>query len=105
MSEKLEVDFSDLKKVIENLIKKADEGKDDKDYWAFNLIITREGNGYVLDGVSDSGGRLRTVIEDDEVDELKSGESLLWEVMSYFGFGGSKHDAERLFIQRQRNET
>ena len=102
---KLEVDFSDLKEVIENLIKKADEGKDDKDYWAFNLIITREGNGYVLDGVSDTGGRVRTVIEDDEVDELKSGESLLWEVMSYFNFGGSKHDAERIRVVRESQEA
>ena len=104
MPEKLEVDFSDLKKVIENLIKRAEEGKDDKDYWAFNLIITREGNGYVLDGVSDSGGRLRTVIEDDEVDELKSGESLLWAVMEYFGFGGSKHDRERIMVVRKKQE-
>jgi len=106
--EKLEVDFSDLKEVIENLIKKADEGKDEKDYWAFNLIITRESNGYVIDGVSDIGSkpssRVRTVIEDDEEDELKSGESLLWAVMEYFGFGGSRHDKIRIKITREKGD-
>ena len=103
MPEKLEVDFSDLKEVLENLVKRVDAGKDEKD-WAFNLIITRESNGYVLDGLSDSWGRTRTVIEDDEVDELKSGESLLWEVMEYFGFGGSKHDRERIMVVREKQK-
>ena len=100
MPEKLEVDFSDLKEVLESLL----NWKREKD-WAFNLIITRESNGYALDGVSDTGGRTRTVIEDDEVDELKSGESLLWAVMEYFNFQGSKHDAERIRVVREKQES
>ena len=104
MPEKLEIDFYDLKEIIENLVKKADEGKDEKDYSAFNLLITRESNGYVIDGVSNTGGRWRKVIEDDEGDELESGESLLWEVMEYFGFGKGKHDRERIMVVRKKQE-
>jgi len=35
---------------------------------------------------------------------LKSGESLLWAVMEYFGFGGSKHDRERIMVVRKKQE-
>jgi len=103
MQKKFEVDFSDLKEIIENLIRGDEKEKDEKEC-VFDLIITRESNGYVLDGVSDSGGRVRTVVEDDDVDELKSGESLLWTIMEYFNFGGSKHDKERIRVVREKQE-
>jgi len=103
MSDKLEVDFSDLKEIIENLIRGVEKEKDEKEC-VFDLIITRESNGYILNGISDSGSRMRTVIEDDEGDELKSGESLLWEVMDYFNFGGSKYDKERIKIIREKQK-
>lgn len=98
-SGKLEVDFSDLKEIFERLVKEKDE-KDRK----WDLTITRETNGYVLDGFFNSDVRSKEVIEDYEVDELKSGESLLWTVMEYFGFGGSKHDKERIMIVRKKQK-
>lgn len=69
------------------------------------LKITRTDNGYLLEGLlRDTGIPSKRVIEDDEKDELKSHEILLWEVMEYFSFGGSKHDKERLKIIRHKNE-
>jgi len=41
------------------------------------------------------------VIEDDESDELKANESMLWWILEYFGGTGSKHDKERIRIVRQ----
>lgn len=98
-TEKLEVDFSDLKGVLESLV----NWKREKDL-TFNLTITRESNGYVLDGAYGLGSRGRTVIEDDEMDGLKSHEHLLLEVMEYFGFQGSRHDKERIKIIREKGD-
>jgi hypothetical protein len=67
----------------------------------WGLKITRESNGYVLKGRSVEGTPITFVIEDDDRDELKSHEDLLWEIMNYFAFGGSKHDKERLKITRE----
>lgn len=65
---------------------------------AWTLTITRLDNGYLLCGKPEGQ---EWVIEDSESDVLKSHESLLWEIMNYFNFGGSKHDKERLTIKRQ----
>ena len=65
------------------------------------LIIIRTANGYYLSG---SDG-VKVSIEEDESDELLEHEKLLWEVMEFFNFQGSKHDAERLRIVRQKHET
>lgn len=102
---KLEVDFSDLKKVLEDLekgIKK--KGKKEKDDWEWDLKIARVSNAYVLDGIADTGNRKKLVIKDDDMDELKSHQRLLWEVMDYFGFGGTKHDKERIKIIREEQK-
>ncbi len=100
---KLEVDFSELKEVLDNLTREVEEKRNKKD-WIFDLIIIRESNGYMLDGASDGNSRIRTVIEDDEMDELKSHERLLLEVMEYFGFQGSRHDKERIKIIREKGD-
>jgi len=67
----------------------------------WTLTITRHDNGYFLQGEPEG---LRWMIEDDEKDELKSNESLLWEVINYFNFGGSKHDKVRLQITRVKQK-
>jgi len=64
----------------------------------WSLKITRVDNGYTLTGNNNEA--LPWVIEDDVKDELKSHESLLWETMNYFNFGGSKHDKVRLQVRR-----
>jgi len=66
----------------------------------WSLKITRVDNGYVLEG---SDG-VKFVVEDDESDELKAHEFLLWHVMEFFSFGGSKHDPERIRIIREKQE-
>lgn len=71
----------------------------------WQLIITRESNGYHLKTIEDQDITDRCfVIQDDDKDELKSHEELLYEVMDYFDFRGSKHDAERLRITRENGE-
>lgn len=75
----------------------------------WQLEITRGQNGYRLgyyEDIGEGGARVwqEEYIEDDEGDELKSGEELLWQVMNYFGFGGSKHDPERIRIIREKRE-
>ena len=75
---------------------------------AWTLEITRGDNGYKLrwwDELDDGSCVWHEeYIEDDEVDELKSGEELLWEVADHFSLGGSKHDAERLKIVREKRD-
>jgi len=66
----------------------------------WQLTIEKVGNGYILHGPDD----LPIVCEEDEGDELKHHESMLWAVIEYFGFTGSKHDKERLRVTREQNE-
>lgn len=69
--------------------------------WA--LRIVRVQNGYILEGTTDGDGfPMTSVIEDDDEDELSSGERLLWEVMDYFSLVGSKYDKERLRVVRRK---
>lgn len=96
--EEIKVDFSDLKKLINDLFKNA---KDKENEW--KLIIYREQNCYILEAKNDEI-ESRWAIEDDEQDELKSHEKLLWEVMNYFVFGGSKYDTERIRITREKKD-
>ena len=72
----------------------------------WSLEIVRVDNGYILTSPDCEGlGASEWVIEDgpdgNEFINLSSGEALLWEVMDYFNFGGSKHDAERIRIVRE----
>ena len=69
----------------------------------FAVEITRVGNGYICRFPRDEGdpGWAAEVITDDEIDELKSGEGLLWWIIDYFSIGGSRHDAQRLRIKRE----
>ena len=67
--------------------------------WHWSLTITRTDNGYYLEG---SDGE-KISIEEDE-DALKEHEELLWQVMEFFNFQGSKHDPERLRIVRQKKD-
>ena len=79
----------------------------------FGMEIERVGNGYIVhtfegedgdvgfEGKDEDVGPTTSVIRDDENDELKSTEELLWEVIEYFGKQGSRYDAERLRINRE----
>jgi len=100
---KLEIDFSELKELLTKLPEMvAKKKRDEQEEWS--LKITRVGNGYELTGSGDSFNRAETVIEDSETDELKSHEALLFEVMEYFNFGGSRHDKERIKIIREKGD-
>ena len=75
-----------------------------------SLTIQRLDNGYLLTSPDCEGlGAGEWVIEDgpdgNDFINLSSGEALLWEVMDYFSFGGSKHDAERIRIVREPGEN
>ena len=67
----------------------------------WKLEIIRGQNGYIL---ISSPEHTAMVIEDSEKDELQVHENLLWEVMDYFNFGGSKHDLERIRITRTKHD-
>ena len=68
------------------------------------LNITKAENGYVLrwSDEDEYGAEVihTEVVEDDERDQLKSGVELLYRIMEYFGFLGSKHDEERIRVVR-----
>ena len=71
----------------------------------WKLKITRVNNGYTLTGTfGDEEEPSIDVIEEDDMDELAAGEKLLWSVMDYFNFSGSKHDPERIRVIREKNE-
>ena len=47
---------------------------------------------------------IESVVSDSDLDELSSGQELLWRVMDYFGLGGDRYDKERLTITRERGD-
>lgn len=71
----------------------------------WSITIDKTETGYILDTPesTDELGK-RWVREEDEQDELKAIEAVLWDVLQYFGHYGSKHDAERIRIIRQKSE-
>jgi hypothetical protein len=95
---KIEVDFSDFIKCFKQLSEKLSNKEDE-----WKLTITSEMNGYVLEGDIE-GIKHKWIIEEDEKDSLAADEKLLYEVMNYFGFQGSKHDSERLRVIREKKE-
>ena len=74
----------------------------------WSLEIERVDNGYLLTASDQEGdGPSTWVIEDDDEGgfvNLTSGENLLWEVMDFFNFGGSKHDKQRIRIVREAGD-
>ena len=83
--------------------------RNNEEDWELN--ITRTDNGYLLESTDyDTEGNAiirKHVIQDCEQNELKSHRELLWEVMEFFNFMGSKHDNERLriVIENQNGTT
>ncbi len=72
---------------------------------AWRLIISRVDNGYVIDGRADEGGaKIKWTIQDDERDELRSGEELMLTIADYFALLGGRYDKERLHICRRRGD-
>ena len=70
------------------------------------LKITKVNNGYILEGwviLEDGVEEERSWVLEEEDDELKVHGALLYFIMDYFGFAGSKHDAERIRIVREKN--
>ena len=71
----------------------------------WKLVIRWALNGYVLEGrFGDRNFTENLVIEENEKDDLEHHQKLLWEVMEYFGFQGSKHDPERLRVTREKKD-
>ena len=95
---KIKVDFSDLKKVFNQL---AEFVKRDDNRW--RLTITCELNCYILEGMVD-GIHKKWAIEEDEKDPLKMHERLLWELREFFCFGGNKHSPERIRTVRVKRD-
>lgn len=71
----------------------------------WTIQIEKTQTGYILDTPepTDELGK-RWVREEDEEDKLKAIEAVLWDVLNYFGHYGSKHDAERIRIVREKRE-
>jgi len=66
----------------------------------WQLLITRVENGYYIKAPNEQP----YVIQENENDVLKDHEELLWYIMEYFNFGGTKHDPERLRVVREKKE-
>jgi len=71
--------------------------------WSLNII--KADNGYILESFEENEDGSKTkkqvVIQESETDELKAHQQLLWEIMEFFNFQGSKHDSERIRIIRE----
>jgi len=72
--------------------------------WSAKII--RTSNGYVVSTPSDKEDceTDEFVLEENDGDPLRVHEELLWELMDYFHFGGSKHDKERIRVIREKGE-
>jgi len=90
-------DILPLEKTVSSIYPPKEE--DDFDW---TLKITRVENGYVMEGRNQNGVPTKKVVEELLDDELGCHETMLWEVMEYFNFQGSKHDKERLFVVRKK---
>jgi hypothetical protein len=66
----------------------------------WQMKIIRAQNGYTIEFLDDSP----YAIQENENDRLKEHEELLWYIMDYFNFQGSKHDLERLRIVREKQK-
>lgn len=68
------------------------------------LTIEKVDNGFIV-----CGDELHEVYSDkyDEDLELKTLQSMLYSILEHFGYYGSKHDHERLFIriEKQNEDT
>ena len=71
----------------------------------WELRIRKAENGFILESDIDEGlGVTEMLLEDDENDELKSGESLLWQVIEFFGLRTSRYAKEVLTITREQGD-
>jgi hypothetical protein len=61
----------------------------------WKLTIIKTSNGFYLKEAN-------VVIEEVSEDELGAIENMTYEVWNYFGYYGSKHDKERLFVERRK---
>lgn len=66
----------------------------------WTCTIEKVDNEYLIEYEGENGIHWH-VIEEDEVDPLKEHEELVWWLMEYFNFLGSKHQ-ERLRIVREK---
>jgi hypothetical protein len=74
---------------------------DEESRWS--CTIERVENGYLIT-FNDNSSRSYHVIEENENDPLADHERLLWWLMDYFAFNGTKHDSERLRIVREKRD-
>lgn len=72
--------------------------------WSLKITVVQ--NGYLLEGQGQTDGEpILFVIEERDNDELYHHERLLWEIMEYFNFQGTKHDPERIQVTRKKGKT
>lgn len=65
------------------------------------LTIERASNGFIL-----SGEEVHEVVQEKEDSELEALQTLLYSVLDWAGYYGSKHDAQRLFVRiEKQNEN
>jgi hypothetical protein len=71
----------------------------------WSITIEKVDTGYILDTPepNDELGK-KWVREERDDDELYAIERVLWDILTYFGHYGSKHDAERIRIMREKNK-
>ena len=92
----LKVDFSDFKKVLDALLVKINDNER-------KLTIWQEMDCYILEGKIEDITR-KWVIEIDPNDPLEACIRLIFELMNYFSFSGSKHDEERIRVTRVKRD-
>jgi len=74
----------------------------------FGVEIRRVENGFIVKALMEN----REMVFEDSMEEmmgtedepLNAIESVLWFIIEYFGYGGSKYSRERLMIIRKRGE-
>lgn len=74
----------------------------------WSLTIIRAQNGFILRSQEEiEDGRYRQndiIVEETEVQggDVEAVQQMLYEVLNYFGLGGSKHDKERIRIEIEK---
>jgi len=71
----------------------------------WGLYIVKANNGYTLEGKFGNDELPSVTVIEETEDGIDYNMSLLWEVMEYFNFGGSKHDKERIRIIKEKQEV
>lgn len=76
----------------------------------WEMKISKVQNGYILETTTNdennaNGVTIEKMVIQERNEEIDANVELLYTIMEYFGFSGSKHDKERIYIEvREKNE-